>query len=207
MRLALALIALQAAPAAAQDYRARLPQDEVIYFLLPDRFENGDAGNDTGGIGGGRLQHGFDPAHKGFYHGGDLKGLLGRLDYIQGLGATAIWFAPVFKNKPVQGAPGTESSGYHGYWVTDFTQVDPHFGSNADFKAFVDAAHARGMKVYMDIITNHTADVIYFAECEGRNECAYRGIGDYPYQTLGGPSGKRINEGFAGQHVGTAENF
>ena len=198
---------LMSAPALAQDYRSRLPQDEVIYFLLPDRFENGDTGNDKGGISGGRLQHGFDPAHKGFYHGGDLQGLLKRLDYIQGLGATAIWFAPVFKNKPVQGGPGTESSGYHGYWVTDFTQVDPHFGTNADFKAFVDAAHARGMKVYMDIITNHTADVIYFAECEGRNECEYRSIGDYPYQTLGGPAGKRINSGFAGHQVGTAENF
>ena len=204
---ALAFAAGAAAPAAAQDFRARLPQDEVIYFLLPDRFENGDAGNDRGGISGGRLQHGFDPTHKGFYHGGDLKGLLGRLDYIQGLGATAIWFGPIFKNKPVQGGPGTESSGYHGYWVTDFTQVDPHFGTNADFKAFVDAAHARGMKVYMDIITNHTADVIFFAECEGRNDCPYRSIADYPYQTLGGPTGKRINQGFAGQDVGTAENF
>jgi glycosidase len=52
--------------------------------------------------------------------------------------------------------------------VTDFTQVDPHFGTNADFKAFVDAAHARGMKVYMDIITNHTADVIQFRRVRGQ---------------------------------------
>jgi glycosidase len=91
--------------------------------------------------------------------------------------------------------------------VTDFTQVDPHLGTNADFKAFVDAAHARGMKVYMDIIANHTADVISFAECEGRNECPYRSVADYPYQTAGGPSGKRINRGFAGHEVGTSDNF
>ncbi len=196
------------APAAAQpDYRTRLPQDEVIYFLLPDRFENGDTGNDLGGFSGGRLQTGFDPAHKGFFHGGDLKGLTRRLDYIQRLGATAIWLSPIFKNKPVQGPPGGESAGYHGYWVTDFTQVDPHLGTNADFKAFVDAAHARGMKVYMDIITNHTADVLFFAECEGTGRCPYRSIADYPYQRRGGIRGPRINGGFAGHDVGTAENF
>ncbi|HEU4705118.1 MAG TPA: alpha-amylase family glycosyl hydrolase, partial [Sphingomicrobium sp.] len=196
-----------AAPAEAQDYRARLPQDEVIYFLLPDRFENGDQSNDLGGFPGGRLQTGFDPTGKGFFHGGDLKGLTRRLDYIQRLGATAIWLAPIFKNKPVQGPPGNESAGYHGYWVTDFTQVDPHFGTNADFKAFVDAAHARGMKVYMDIIANHTADVLYFAECEGTGQCPYRGVADYPYQTRGGIQGRRINRGFAGHEVGTADNF
>ena len=199
---------LAAAPAAAQpDYRARLPQDEVIYFLLPDRFENGDASNDLGGISGGRLQTGFDPAHKGFFHGGDLKGLTRRLDYIQRLGATAVWLSPIFKNKAVQGQPSSESAGYHGYWVTDFNQVDPHLGTNTDFKAFVDAAHARGMKVYMDIIANHTADVLFFAECEGTGSCPYRSVADYPYQRRGGIRGPRINSGFAGHDVGTAENF
>jgi neopullulanase len=168
-----------AAPIAAEDLRDRLPEDEVIYFVLPDRFENGDVTNDKGGLKGDKFQTGFDPAHKGFYHGGDLKGLINRLDYIQGMGATAIWFAPVFKNKPVQGGPGQESSGYHGYWVTDFTTVDPHFGTDAEFKAFVDAAHKRGMKVYMDIITNHSADVIQYAECP-ESACAYRSRADYP---------------------------
>lgn len=201
----LAAAALQPAPPA--DYRARLPEDEVIYFLLPDRFDNGDPKNDLGGLKGGRLQTGFDPTSKAFYQGGDLKGLLRRLDYIQGMGVTAIWFAPVFKNKPVQGPKGQESAGYHGYWVTDFTQVDPHFGTNAEFKAFVDAAHARGMKVYMDIITNHTADVIKFAECEAQNSCPYRSIADYPYQRRGGPNGPAINPGFLGERVRTAENF
>ncbi len=209
MLLACLLGAATVAPTLAQgtDYRARLPQDEVIYFVLPDRFENGDTSNDRGGLSGGALQTGFEPAHKGFYHGGDLKGLIKRLDYVQGIGASAIWLAPVFKNKPVQGPPGGESAGYHGYWVTDFTRVDPHFGSNAEFKAFVDAAHARGMKVYMDIITNHTADVIFFAECEGKGQCPYRSIADYPYQARGGVGGRRINRGFLGHEVGTAENF
>jgi neopullulanase len=163
----------------AQSYRNRLPQDEVVYFLLPDRFENGDATNDRGGLKGDRLTTGYDPTAKGYYHGGDIKGLIKRLDYIQGLGATAIWVAPIFKNQAVRGAKGDESAGYHGYWVTDFTTVDPHLGSDADFKALVVAAHGRGMKVYMDIITNHTADIIRYRECD---ICAYRSRADYPGQ-------------------------
>jgi glycosidase len=209
----LAGAALFAAPAAAQpqpataDYRQRPPQDEVIYFLLPDRFENGDTTNDRGGLTGGREVTGFDPTAMGFYHGGDLKGLRNRLDYIQALGATAIWVGPIFKNKAVQGPPGRESAGYHGYWITDFTTVDPHLGTDADFKALVDAAHARGMKVYMDIVANHTADVIQYRECQGRRGCEYRAIGDFPYARRGGPAGAAINEGFAGDAVRSPENF
>lgn len=199
---------VSAAPAAAQpDYRARLPQDEVIYFVLPDRFENADPSNDRGGLSGDRLKTGFDPTSTGFYHGGDLKGLMKRLDYIQGLGATALWVAPVFKNKAVQGPPGHESAGYHGYWITDFTEVDPHFGTNADFKALVDAVHARGMKFYMDIVVNHTADVIQYKECPVSVECPYRSIADYPYQRRGGVNGAAINNGFAGERDGSAANF
>ncbi|WP_260483440.1 alpha-amylase family glycosyl hydrolase [Sphingomicrobium flavum] len=183
--------------------RSRPPEDEVVYFVLPDRFDNGDPSNDRGGIAGGRLDHGFDPTHKGFFNGGDLKGLTNRLDYLQEMGITAIWFAPVFKNKPVQGGPGRESAGYHGYWVTDFTSIDPHFGTNEEFKAFVDAAHGRGMKVYMDIITNHTADVIGYSN----GDYSYRSKADYPYWTRGGTDGEPINEGFEGDHVMTVENF
>ena len=207
-RLSLAaVLSLLATPIAAQDYRARLPQDEVIYFVLPDRFENGDPSNDRGGLSGGRLQNGYDPTAKGFYHGGDLKGLTSRLDYIQRLGATALWVGPIFRNKPVQGAPGHESAGYHGYWITDFTQVDPHLGTNADFKTLVDAAHARGMKVYMDIIVNHTADVIQYRECGEDRPCPYRDEATYPYQRRGGVGGKPINPGFAGDGDHSAANF
>lgn len=186
--------------------RARAPAEEIVYFVLPDRFENGSRENDTGGIAGGRLDHGFDPQHKGFFHGGDLAGLTRRLDYLERLGITAIWFAPIFKNKPVQGAPGEESAGYHGYWVTDFTRPDPHFGTREEFKAFVEAAHARGMKVYMDIITNHTADVIGYREGEASGY-RYRSLGDYPYSRRGGVDGEAINRGFLGDEVQTAENF
>lgn len=200
-----------AIPATAQtpaptDFRARTPEQEVVYFVLPDRFENGDPKNDRGGLKGDRLSTGYDPTAKGFYHGGDLKGLTQRLDYIQGLGATAIWFAPIFKNKPVQGPKGDESAGYHGYWVTDFTQVDPHFGTNAEFKAFVDAAHARGMKVYMDIIANHTADVIRYREGDAASY-AYRGKADYPFSRRGGLKGAAINPGFNGDADFSPENW
>ncbi len=189
-------------------YRARPPQDEVIYFLLPDRFENGDPANDRGGLEGGRLVTGFDPTDKGFYHGGDLKGVLARLDYIQSLGATAIWLTPLFKNKPVQGRPGRESAGYHGYWVTDFTRVDPHFGTERDLRELITAAHQRGIKVYLDIIANHTADVIRYRECPD-NDCPYRSHADYPYTRRGGVGGEPINDGFLGDDAAhqSAENF
>ena len=146
-----ALAAVSARPALA---------GEQFYFVLPDRFANGDPGNDTGGLGTDRLVSGYDPSGKGFFHGGDLAGLRQHLDYIQGLGTTALWIAPVFTNRPVQGG----SAGYHGYWITDFTQIDPHLGTNDDLRQLVEAAHKRGMKVYFDIITNHTADVIGYQE-------------------------------------------
>ncbi|MFF3855865.1 pullulanase-type alpha-1,6-glucosidase [Micromonospora sp. NPDC002575] len=137
---------------------------EQFYFVLPDRFANGDPRNDAGGLTGDRLSTGLDPTDKGFYHGGDLKGLIDKLDYIQGLGTTAIWLAPVFKNRPVQGAGDDVSAGYHGYWITDFTQVDPHFGTDEELKRLVELSHRRGIRVYLDVIVNHTADVIKYAE-------------------------------------------
>ncbi|MEV1286277.1 pullulanase-type alpha-1,6-glucosidase [Micromonospora sp. NPDC049679] len=139
-------------------------RSEQFYFVLPDRFANGDPGNDRGALTGDPLRTGHNPADKGFYHGGDLKGVMDRLDYIQGLGTTAIWLAPVFKNRPVQGSGSDVSAGYHGYWITDFTQVDPHFGTKEELKKLVKLAHQRGIKIYLDVITNHTADVIRYAE-------------------------------------------
>ncbi|MXP47425.1 alpha-amylase [Altererythrobacter luteolus] len=192
--------------ASAEEYRDRPPEDEVVYFVLPDRFANGDPTNDLGGLPDEKLVSGYDPTHKGFFHGGDLAGLTAKFDYLEEMGITAIWFAPIFKNKPVQGPEGGESAGYHGYWVTDFTSIDPHFGTNDEFKAFVDAAHARGMKVYMDIITNHTADVIRYKEGD-ETGYAYRHLGEYPYSTRGDVKGEQINEGFMGDQVMTEENF
>jgi glycosidase len=162
-------VGLVTAPASAEhgpDARHSLRgpvTDENLYFVMADRFENGDTGNDLGGLPNDPLVSGFDPTKKGFYNGGDLKGLRNRLDYVQGLGTTSLWLTPSFKNKPVQLEDGP-SAGYHGYWITDFTQIDPHLGTNDDLAALVKDAHRRGMKVYFDIITNHTADVIGYSE-------------------------------------------
>ncbi|MFJ2032105.1 pullulanase-type alpha-1,6-glucosidase [Streptosporangium sp. NPDC087985] len=155
---------------------------ERFYFAMTDRFANGDPGNDRGGLSGDRLTTGFDPTHKGFYQGGDLKGLLGKLDYVKNLGSTAIWITPAFRNRPVQGTGANASAGYHGYWITDFTRIDPHLGTNDQMKQLVREAHKRGMKVFFDIITNHTADVIDYRE----KTYSYRSKGAYPYVDVNG---------------------
>jgi alpha-amylase len=180
------LLVLAVAPAAhARDrgsHSLRAPvTGENFYFVMADRFENGSTANDQGGLGADPQVSGFQPTHKGYYHGGDLKGLLKRIDYIRDLGTTAIWLTPSFKNKAVQ--PEDNSAGYHGYWITDFTQIDPHLGTNQDLKALVDAAHKRGMKLYFDIITNHTADVIKYTEA-GRPPYVSKDVS--PYKTAAG---------------------
>src|SRR5215210_5187739 len=149
---------------ARSSHRASLTR-ENFYFVMPDRFANGDRANDRGELTGDRDVTGFDPEHKGWYHGGDLKGLVSKLRYIKNLGTTAIWLTPSFKNKPVQGL-GTKfpSAAYHGYWITDFTRIDPHLGTNQDLRTLIRRAHRLKMKVFFDIITNHTADVIQYAE-------------------------------------------
>jgi glycosidase len=181
-------------PAAPHSLRAPVT-DETFYFVMADRFANGDASNDRGGLGDNPLVSGFDPTRTGFYNGGDLKGLLAQIDYIRGMGTSAIWLTPSFKNKPVQLEDGP-SAGYHGYWITDFTQIDPHLGSNNDLRALVDAAHARGMKVYFDIITNHTADVIGYEQGARTTYVAKDAV---PYRTAAGaPFDDRDFAGTAG---------
>ena len=88
--LAVCLLAVPAQGAVSPHSLRKPVTDENFYFVMADRFENGDAANDHGGIAGGRLQDGFDPTAKGFYHGGDLQGLLERIDYIKGLGTDSI---------------------------------------------------------------------------------------------------------------------
>src|SRR5215207_9478885 len=114
--------------------------DQNFYFVMADRFQNGTAANDHGGLPPGKAegQSGFDPTGKAWYHGGDLAGLRSRLAYIKRLGTTAIWLTPSFKNKAVQDNNGFPSAGYHGYWVTDFTQIDPHFGTNEELGDLID---------------------------------------------------------------------
>lgn len=151
---------------------------ERFYFVMPDRFANGDPRNDRGGSAEtDRLKTGFDPADKGFYHGGDLAGLRSKLDYIKGMGATAIWMTPMFANRWVQGSGADASAAYHGYWTTDFTRIDPHFGTTQEMRAVITDAHRLGIKVFFDIVANHTADVLDYAE--GRHD--YLSTATHPY--------------------------
>lgn len=151
---------------------------ESVYFVMTDRFENGDPSNDGGRLTGGRLGGGDDPTDKAFYHGGDFKGLTQHLKYIAGLGFTSIWITPPVVNQFVQQG----SAGYHGYWGTDFTTIDPHYGTEADFKNFVSESHKLGMKVIVDIVVNHTADVIKYTI----GSTSYREPPDFPYKTCAG---------------------
>lgn len=166
-----------AQPPARSDF-----QNQVMYFVMPDRFADGDPANNTGGIPGDRLANGYDPTDKGFYHGGDMAGLADKLDYLANLGITSIWMTPIFKNQPVQGSGADVSAGYHGYWITDFTQIDPHFGVNAALTNLIQAATAKGVGIFFDIITNHTADVIDYQE----GQYGYRSKADYPYKDAAG---------------------
>ncbi len=120
--------------------------DAIIYFVIVDRFADGDPSNNLK----------VDPTAKGAFHGGDLKGLRAQIDEIAGLGVTAIWITPVVKNVEgfVTGA-GFPDWAYHGYWADDFTQLDPRFGTEADLRALVEACHAKGVKVLLDVVYNH----------------------------------------------------
>jgi glycosidase len=184
LRRLLPLLLLFVLPAARAGEAVVMPRfthpgaGQTIYILMPDRFANGRTDNDTGGLAGGAEEHGFDPTRTGYYHGGDFAGATTKLDYIRGLGTTAVWTTPPFRNKPVQSG----SAGYHGYWALDFLNIDPHFGTNEEYAEFVRQAHARGMRVYLDIVVNHTADVIHFKD----NATAYRDQADAPYRNAAG---------------------
>ena len=144
-------------------------QNDIFYFVMTDRFANGDTANDYGGGPTGStvtetLASGYLPSNSGYFHGGDIAGLTAKLDYLANMGITAIWMTPPFGNDVTQGN-GTvagSSAGYHGYWGTDFLNIDPHLGDRAAFAALVDAAHDKGIKVFLDIVVNHTGDVISY---------------------------------------------
>ena len=161
------------------NYLNRSIEDEVFYFVMPDRFYNGDSTNDNGSKTMAISQGGFDPTNKAMFHGGDITGLKEKLHYIKRMGASAIWLTPILRNRALQG----DASAYHGYWVLDFTQIDPHLGSNQDLQDFIAAAHQENIKVFFDIIANHTADVIKYTEChleDGTplNDCKYKTLAD-----------------------------
>ena len=151
--LSLSTISFGASP---NSTKVGLSQD-LIYFVMPDRYKDGDKKNNDNG--------GFNTSLTAFYHGGDLKGLTGTcepgddgLARIKSLGFTAVWLTPVITQQEAIGA----GSGYHGYWGVDFLNVDPHLGTNADMAEFSQCAKKLGLKVILDVVTNHTGDVIKY---------------------------------------------
>jgi glycosidase len=143
-------------PIAAEGRFQGFSQDDVVYLLMPDRFANGDPGNDDPAKAPGLLDRG-----KGrYYHGGDLRGLIQRLPYLKDLGVTAIWTTPLYDNSDRKNEreryDGAAITDYHGYGATDFYAVDEHLGDMATLRELVDTAHRLGMKVIQDQVANHT---------------------------------------------------
>jgi len=124
-------------------------KNRSIYFLMIDRFCNGDKTTDDFG------KNEYNLNEKDFFHGGDLIGVTSKLQYIKDLGFDAIWITPPVYNQWTNSS-NPNLRGYHGYWAYDFTQVDPHFGTLDDFKTLVETAHKMGIKVIQDIVVNHT---------------------------------------------------
>ena len=133
----------------AGDKRQGFTNADVLYMLMPDRFADGNAANNT--VNGMRDTR-CDRKAPSLRHGGDLEGIRQHLDYFSNLGVTALWFTPVLENdSPAEGRAST----YHGYATTDYYNVDRRFGTNDDYRRLVDDAHARGIKIVMDMIFNH----------------------------------------------------
>lgn len=121
---------------------------DAIYLIMPDRFSNGNtAKNNADGM----IEKVRRKASYG-RHGGDLKGILNHLDYIEEMGYTAIWLNPVLENNQ-------SHSSYHGYAITDFYQIDTRLGSNEEFKALIQACNKRGIKMIMDMVFNHCGNL------------------------------------------------
>lgn len=123
--------------------------EDVLYMLMPDRFASGSSDNDQIK---GMNAYKNDRTQPSLRHGGDLEGIRQHLDYFNKLGVTALWFTPVLENN----SPDNNGfSTYHGYATTDYYRVDPRFGTNEEYKRLTDEAHAKGLKIVMDMIFNH----------------------------------------------------
>ncbi len=129
--------------------------DDLIYLIMTDRFANGDPSNDDPPV-----SHGlFDRSKPHYYHGGDFQGVQDHLPYLKDLGVTALWLTPIYDNvnhlntRELDG--GRPVTDYHGYGAVDFYGVEEHFGNLNTFRRLVDAAHAQGIKVILDMVANH----------------------------------------------------
>lgn len=162
------VVALHQTAAADERLRLHVPspdwRDQVIYLAMVDRFDDGDPANDDQDEGE------FDPADPARWSGGDLAGVRRRIDYLRDLGITALWLTPVVANQWWD--PAVNYGGYHGYWATDFTAVDAHFGTLDDYRALSDGLHRRDMYLVHDVVVNHVGN---FIECSAPSKCVSHG--------------------------------
>uniref|UniRef100_UPI002631E657 alpha-amylase family glycosyl hydrolase n=1 Tax=Thermococcus sp. TaxID=35749 RepID=UPI002631E657 len=124
----------------------RVPERGVVYQIMVDRFYDGNASNN---------EPFYDPAHRNYrlYWGGDIEGLIEKLDYIQSLGVSMIWVSPL--NDNIDRMAGG-SAPYHGYWTRDYKRIEEHFGTWNDFRRLVEEAKKRGICVIVDYVPNHS---------------------------------------------------
>lgn len=168
-------------------------RDQTLYFLLPDRFSDGRENE----------RPMYDPAHPDgcqapdrkawmdagvSFQGGTLRGVIGKLDYLKGLGVTTLWIGPIWKQR-------ADLQTYHGYGIQNFLEIDPRFGTRQDLRDLVDAAHEKGIYVLLDIIFNHTGNN-FFYEHEGQPHSAlpYRFEPPYPIYGWRGADGSPVSE-------------
>lgn len=124
--------------------------ESIIYFMLTDRFFDGDQSNN----------HPKSDLDRGAYQGGDFEGITEKLDYLKNLGVNTIWISPIVENIEYDvrfnHPEGHSYYAYHGYWANNFENLNPHFGTIEEFHNLLDEAHARGMKIMVDVVLNHT---------------------------------------------------
>ncbi len=168
-------------------------RDQILYFLLPDRFSDGEEGT----------RPKFEPTRPTEFktdnpaewmeggtkfQGGTIKGIKTKLDYLQNLGVTTLWIGPIWKQR-------TDLETYHGYGIQNFLEVDPRFGTRQDLRDLIDIAHDRGMYVLLDIIYNHTGNNWFYRdESNGhpRDTVPYRYSPPYPVHSWHGANGETI---------------
>ena len=142
----------------AEDSKLKSPdqvkwEEETIYFILTDRFFDGDKSNNE--VYG---KESYDINHLEAYHGGDFQGIIDKVDYLKDLGITTLWITPIVKNieTNMRASENDKQFGYHGYWAEDFTKIDPHLGDEAKLKELIDVLADNGIKLMVDVVLNHS---------------------------------------------------
>ena len=128
--------------------------EEIIYMVMTDRFFDGDPTNNNPD----NIEGSFDKDHLEAYHGGDFRGIIDKAPYLKDLGITTLWITPIVQNidTNMMADKNDKQFAYHGYWASDFTNIDPHLGTEEDLKELIDVLHENGIKLMVDVVINHS---------------------------------------------------